>query len=438
VTAQAIQPLTCNVPEQAARFTAVAGASRPVTRCRLCGSGNLVRYLDLGPQPPSDAFRTDPGQAQVYYPLEVLLCEACKLSQLSQLVDPRLLYQQDYPYEASTTATGRAHFTALAQTVVARYGLTAADYAVDIGSNVGVLVEAFCKAGIRAFGVEPAPNIAALAKAHGVPTFNDWWDTSMAKWLATHHGPAAVISATNVFAHQHEPERFLEAVDSLLAPQGVLVIEAPWFLRLVQGLEYDTIYHEHVFYLTLGSLVPWFARHGYAVLDAVPTGIHGGSLRVFVGRHGQHPIARSVGQALAEERLAGLHDYATLRGFARRVAAHRPALLQRLYALKRQGHRLAGIGAPAKGSTLLNYCGIGPDLLEFVTDKSPLKIGKYTPGLGLPVKADAALERDGITRGLVLAWNFAPEILRNLAPWQATGGRALLPLPTPRLARGAA
>jgi hypothetical protein len=193
-----------------------------------------------------------------------------------------------------------------------------------------------------------------------------------------------------------------------------------------------------VFYLTLGSLVPWFARHGYAVLDAVPTGIHGGSLRVFVGRHGQHPIARSVGQALAEERLAGLHDYATLRGFARRVAAHRPALLQRLYALKRQGHRLAGIGAPAKGSTLLNYCGIGPDLLEFVTDKSPLKIGKYTPGLGLPVKADAALERDGITRGLVLAWNFAPEILRNLAPWQATGGRALLPLPTPRLARGAA
>lgn len=426
--------MTATIPRPHPR--PVAGACRAVQQCLLCGSGSLVRYLDLGPQPPSDAFRTDPHGPQVYYPLAVLLCQACGLSQLSQLVDPAILFQQDYPYESSTTATGRAHFAALARDVVARFAPAPGALAVDIGSNVGVLVDAFAGQGMRALGVDSAPNIAAQAVRLGRPTRCEFFTPATARAIAAAHGPAAVITGTNVFAHLHDPGAFLDAVDTLLAPTGVLVIESPWFLRLVAGLEYDTIYHEHAFYLALGPLAHFAVQRGFRVFDVQPTGIHGGSLRVFIGRPGAWPMQPSVSLTLLQERDAGITVLPVLEDFAATVRAHRQALLRRLWQEQRMGNRVAAIGAPAKGMTLLNTCGIGPDELCFVTDKSPLKIGKWTPGPPLVVRDDAALVEEGINVGLLLAWNFAPEILANLSAWRLWGGKALLPLPSPHMVRG--
>lgn len=414
-----------------------APQSRPVTTCRLCGRGALVPYLDLGTQPLADAFRRpDDTRPELRFPLRVCLCPDCGLSQLDTLVDPALLFQTDYPYESSTTVAGRAHFAAFARDVVARFGLGPHDLAVDIGSNVGVLVQGFLDAGMQAAGVDPAPNIAELARARGVYTVCSFFDRDCATLTEGWMGPAAVITGTNVLAHVHDLDAFLDACLTLLAPRGVLIFEAPHFLQLVRNLEYDTVYHEHVSYLSLAPLVRLFARYGLEVFDVLHVGMHGGSIRVFVARQGDYPTTEAVGAVLRAEQRAGIHSLPHLQMFARRVAAHRLGLRRVLEQLSFDGRRLAGISAPAKGMTLLNYCDVN-GLLEFVTEKAPLKLGKVTPGGRLPVLPDSALVERGIDVGLLLAWNFADEILGHLGAFTAGGGRCLVPIPTPRLIGGA-
>jgi len=401
----------------------------------MCQSPDLERYLDLGLTPLADEFRTREQAAapQVVYPLEVYLCVRCGLSQLGLLVAPELLYQQDYPYESSTTQAGRRHFTAFAHSVAQRFGLGANDLAVDIGSNVGVLVKGFLDAGVRGLGVDPAPNIVERARAQGIDTICDFFGPATADTILAQYGPAAVITGTNVFAHIHDLDPFMDAVSRLLSPHGVFIIEAPHFLQLVRNLEYDTIYHEHVSYLSIKPMTAFFQRHGLEVFDVVHADIHGGSIRVFVGRQGRWPVMTNVEAIMGEEQAAELHDLTALRRFADQVAKHRQALLALLLELRRGGKRIAGVSAPAKGMTLLNYCGIGPGLLEFVTEKSPLKIGRFTPGGRLPVYPDAALWERGMDYGLLLAWNFADEIMRNLSQFADRSGKFIIPIPSPRV-----
>ena len=408
---------------------------RELNACRMCGSGDLSLYLDLGHTPPADQFRRPAQLAQpvTSFPLQVLLCRRCGLSQLGYVVRPEILYQDEYPYEASTTQAGQRHFRGFASSVVARFGLTERDLAVDIGSNVGVLLSGFRDEGLRVAGIDPAANIAAIAEKRGIPTIADFFGDASVDRMLAERGQARVVTGTNVFAHVDDISAFMRAVDRLMAPDGVFIFECPYFVNLLQDLEYDTIYHEHLSYVSLQPLIPFFARFGMRVFDVEEVDIHGGSFRVFVDRCRNDINTSVIDALLRREARSGAHDIGRLQGFAGDVAENRVRLRELLFGLRARGHRIAGVSAPAKGMTLLNYGGIGSDVLDFVTEKSRLKIGRYTPGGNIPVLADDALIEQKPDFALLLAWNFAGEIMRNLGAYTAAGGRFILPIPEPRI-----
>jgi hypothetical protein len=415
---------------------ATQSMGRTVASCRMCSSTDLEMYLDLGHTPPADQFRRADQLAHptTSFPLQVMLCPRCGLSQLGYVVRPEILYQDEYPYEASTTQAGQRHFRGFAASVASRFALTERDLAVDIGSNVGVLLAGFRDEGVRVAGIDPASNIAAIAEARGVPTVADFFGEASVTRVLAAHGPARVVTGTNVFAHVDDLAAFMRAVDALMTDDGVFIFECPYFVNLLQDLEYDTIYHEHLSYVSLRPLIPFFARFGMRIFDIEEVDIHGGSFRVFVDRCRNDVNTGVLDALLRREARSGAHDIGRLQGFAYDVAENREQLRELLLGLRRRGHRIAGVSAPAKGMTLLNYCGIGADVLDFVTEKSRLKIGRFTPGGNIPVLSDDALAEQRPDYALLLAWNFASEIMRNLAAYTAAGGRFILPIPEPRIA----
>lgn len=401
----------------------------------MCGSADLHRYLDLGHMPPADQFLRPEQLADpvVAYPLEVYVCLGCGLSQLGYVVSPQILYQEEYPYESSTTRAGRDHFRAFAHSVSRRFGLGASDLVVDVGSNVGVLLEGFADAGQRILGVDPAGNIAEIANARGIPTIPDLFGPEVAQRIVAEHGQAAVITATNVFAHVDDLDALMRAVDTLLAPGGVFVIEAPYLVNLLARLEYDTIYHEHLSYISVRPLIPFFARFGMRLFDVQETDIHGGSCRFFVDR-GRQPVEQATLDGfLAREDAEGAFDPERLAGFAARVEANRTALRGLLDRLRADGASIVAVSAPAKGMTLLNYCGFGRETLGYVTEKSTLKIGRFTPGRHVPVVGDEQLLATRPQYALLLAWNFADEIIENLRAFREGGGSFIVPIPEPHV-----
>lgn len=361
------------------------------------------------------------------------MCEKCGLAQLNHVVSPELLYQQDYPYEASITRTGREHWAEFAQSTKEQFNLGANDLVIDIGSNVGVLLEAFKNAGTRTLGVEPAGNIAEIARKHGIETLNDFFGTEVARRIVEEKGRASVITATNVFAHVDDLTSFMKAVDLLLTPHGVLIIEAPYFTNLLEQLEYDTIYHEHLSYLSVKPLITFFARVGMEIFKIEQRDIHGGSFRVHVARSAKRQVSAEIGELLQLEQDRGVHSRDRLQQFARAVEQNRTDLNWLLHGLKHEGKRIACASAPAKGMTLLNYCRLGRETIDFVTEKSTLKIGKFTPGTHIPVVSDAELIERRPDYALLLAWNFAEEIMNNLAAYRAKGGKFIIPIPVPRI-----
>jgi len=403
--------------------------------CRICHGSSFQRYLNLGFTPPADSFIAKQGlqQPEVYYPLEVYLCLECGISQLGYTVPPDILYQHDYPYESSTTLAGRTHFFNFAASVVDRFKLESENLAIDIGSNVGVLLDGFKKKGCRILGIEPSANITAIAVGRGIETINDFISPQLASQVFEKYGRASVIAATNVFAHIDDLDSFMEAVDLLLDDSGVLIIEAPHFLKLIQNLEYDTIYHEHLLYISVRPLNRLFSRFGYEVFDVEEVGIHGGSIRIYVSRSGQHPTTIAPNSMLEAEEENRIFSFDRLSQFGNDVASHRLKLTTLLRSLKAEGHSLAGVSAPAKGMTLLNYCRIGPEILDFITEKSRLKIGRYSPGMHIPILPDAALVERSPDYALLLAWNFADEIMENLREYRDKGGKFIIPIPEPRI-----
>jgi SAM-dependent methyltransferase len=403
--------------------------------CRTCSSTRLYKFLDLGFTPPADQFRRKDQlrEPDVHYPLQVMMCEDCGLAQLSYVVSPEVLYRNDYPYESSTTQTGRKHWSAFAASVVRRLGLGRDDLAVDIGSNVGVLLSAFRDHGLRVQGVDPAANIVMIARANGIDTACEFFNHDAAVQIVKEKGRAAVITATNVVAHIDDLDALASSVKALLSERGAFIFEAPYFVNLLKQNEYDTIYHEHLSYLALKPLVPFFARHGMEIFEVEQNDIHGGSFRVFVGRAGQWPVSAEVRRLLDEEMRLGIFSREALDGFAERVRKNKRDLVWMLQSLRHQGKRIAGVSAPAKGMTLLNYCGIDNDLLDFVTEKSQLKIGRFTPGAHIPVVPDSELTSKRPDYALLLAWNFADEIIRNLDGYRRGGGKFIIPIPYPRI-----
>jgi SAM-dependent methyltransferase len=404
----------------------------------MCSSVRLRRFLDLGHMPPADAFlRSDQlREPEVHYPLQVCQCEACGLIQLTHVVSPEILYRRDYPYEASITRAGRRHWREFADSVCARMALDERDLVVDVGSNVGFLLECFRSNGPRVLGIDPASNIVRIAESRGIETWDEFFGPHVVPLVLQEKGKAKVITATNVFAHVDRLRDFMSAAMGLLAEDGILIIEAPHVGHLIRALEYDTIYHEHLSYLSLKPLQQFFSDCGMEIYDVEEKDIHGGSFRIFAARAGRRPIEESVRRMLGWEDSIRLYDESVLNNFAVNVVAHRAELRRLLQELKQQGKRIAGVSAPAKGMTLLNYCHVGPELLDFVTEKSKLKIGRFTPGMHIPVLDDEALIRHRIDYALLLAWNFADEIIGNLRQFVGEGGRFIVPVPRPRIVSG--
>ena len=400
--------------------------------CRMCGTADLVEFLDLGHHPPSNGFLTPEAlkEPETSYPLNVLLCTSCGLSQLDYVVPKRILFGPDYPYDSSTSRTFREHFAGMAADLTEGLELKRDALAVDIGSNTGVLLGGFKAQGLRVVGVEPADNMAAKANEQGLETLNTFFSPQAVQEIVSAHGNASVVTATNVFAHIDDLAEVASGVRDLLQSGGAFVVEAQYFLDMVTRLEYDQIYHEHYSYMTLRPMVAFFQRQGMEVFDVHHVPTHGGSLRVFVGFPGEHPIAASVGEFCKREEEAGVHAPERLHTFAEAVRESRDKLVQQLMALRADSKRIVGIGAPAKGNTLLNYCKISTHLLDQLTEKAPAKIGLYSPGMHIPVVAESRLTEDLPDYGLILAWNLKDEIMANLSEYSRLGGKYIIPVPS--------
>lgn len=409
-------------------------SARAVDRCRVCGDAGFDTVVDLGEMPLANAFldRASLERAEPRYPLRAMRCRGCGLVCLSVVVDPDEMFR-DYLYVTGTSDTMRDHFARSAAAITGRF-LAPGALVVEIGSNDGTLLAAFGD-GVRVLGVEPARNIAEIARSRGVPTEDAFFSTAVAEGILARHGPASAVLANNVVAHVDDLADLMGGVRALIGRDGIFVFEVPSLLDLVATCCFDTIYHEHLSYFSLGVLVRLAERHGLAVFDAESIGVHGGSLRVFVGSPAR-ARAPAVEDLLARERAAGLDDNVTYLRFAERVGTIRRRVRAILEEEVTAGRRCAAYGAPAKGNTLLCSAGIGPDLIAFVADKNRLKQGLFTPGTHIEVAAPEQIEADRPDLLLLLAWNFADEIRRQQAAFAARGGRFLVPIPEPRVLGG--
>jgi hypothetical protein len=403
--------------------------------CRACSARRLERFLPLGRVALANAFLRDPAEAaaEQRFPLEVYLCLECGLVQLADVIDPEVLFR-DYLYVTGTSDTIAAHNRAYARAIVERVGLEPGDLVVEAASNDGSLLRCFQTHGVRVLGVEPATNIAERAVAAGVPTVNRFFEPGCAAELRAEHGPARVVVANNVLAHVDDPVGFLRAGRELIDERGRVVVEVPELRELVERLEYDTVYHEHLSYFSISSLMRVCEEAGLRITRVARFPVHGGTVRVHALPVEAEPDHAPEVRALAdEERADGLTSLERLRAFADEVAGQREELLAMLRRLKAEGRTVAGYGAPAKGNTLLNYCGIGTELLPYTVDKSPLKVGLFTPGSHVPVlPVETLLERQP-DHVLILAWNFADEVVRQQAEYARRGGRFIVPIPRPRV-----
>jgi hypothetical protein len=403
--------------------------------CRACGQTGLIEILDLGMQPLANAFlhaeSEFPDEAR--FPLTLHGCMTCGLLQLVDVIDPEVLFR-NYIYVTGTSETIAAHNRSYARTVTDLLGLEAGGLVVEAASNDGSLLACFRDLGVRVLGVEPAGNIAALAVERGIPTENVFFDRDVGQRLRQRHGPARAVIGNNVLAHVDDPGGFLSGATSLLDTGGLVIVEVPYLGEMLERTEYDTIYHEHLCYFSITALLRLCEAAGLVVvrIDHVP--VHGGSLRVYAGRQEDHPGHDAAVLRLGEaERAAGITSLAGWRRFAEAAGAQRAGLLSLLGRLRAEGKTMAGYGAPAKGNTLLNYCGIGSDLLPFTVDRNALKVGTWTPGTHIPVlPVEAVLERQPDYL-LILPWNFATEIMEQQAEYRRRGGTFILPIPFPRI-----
>jgi len=404
--------------------------------CRSCGSTRSHPVLDLGEQPlanrllrPEDITAGEPR-----FPLRVVVCRDCWLIQITDIVPPAALFSE-YLYFSSVSDALLSHAAAAAEQHRRECGLDERSFVVEVASNDGYLLRNFVAAGVPCLGVEPARNIAEEALRRGIPTRNEFFNADTARRVRDAQGPADLLLGNNVFAHVPDTNDFVAGVALLLKPSGRAVLEFPYACDLVEHVEFDTIYHEHVFYFTLTALEPLLVRHGLEVFDVQRLAIHGGSLRLSLARTGAHAVRDAVRRLRDEERSKGVDTTAYYDAFAARVLGLKRDLLALLEGLRGEGRRLCAYGASAKGSTLLNFYGLGRgglDWLDFVVDRSPAKQGLLTPGSHLPILPVEELMTRQPRHALLLTWNFADEILSQQQAWRDAGGRFIVPLPEVR------
>ena len=407
-------------------------SSKRVDRCQVCGSNKLKSVLFVGYLPPVNELKKfgDRPEEETFYPAELLLCTGCTLVQLGSVVDPRILFPPTYPYTSGTTRILRENFAELAIDCDSVVPLTPKDLVVDIGSNDGTLLSNFVSKA-RVQGIEPSDR-GKLGPAKGVPTLIAFFAKKSVEAVLKKSGPAKIITATNVFAHIDDVHDVVRNIKKLLGKKGVFISESHYLLSLVQTLQYDTIYHEHLRYYSLQSISCLLEKNGLEVVHAKRIPTHGGSIRVYSARKGKYPIQSSVKKLLAEEDSYGLGEE-RLKEFAKRVAQSKLDLLSLLKGLKEKGNKISAIGAPSRASTLITYVGIDEGILENVLETpGSFKIGKYMPGTLIPVLDESVLFENQPEYALLLSWHIAEELMPKIKK-KGFRGDFIIPLPTPHI-----
>lgn len=402
--------------------------------CRICGHAELIDYLDLGAQPPSNSFiAPDDVGAEERFPLTAALCPSCGNSQLRDVVSAADIFG-DYLYLSSTSGALVSHYRRLVNDALLMFAPAAGALAVDIGCNDGILLKGYPAGRVRALGIEPS-SAARHARAAGFEVIEAFFDDTLGRRLATNHGRAAIVTATNVFAHVDDIAAFTAGVAALLDDDGVFIAEFPYLVDTVDRLTFDTVYHEHLSYLALSPLRLLFEGAGLRPfrVERQEIGASGPALRLFVCHAAsRHQEDRSIPAMLRAEAEWGIADIARYRAFAARIEQAGAELRRLIDGLKSAGHRIGGFGAPAKGNTLLNTFGLGPDDLVCISDNSELKIGKLTPGSHIPIVSDADFLDAGPSHALLLAWNYLDFFLER-AEFIRRGGKFIVPLPRPEI-----
>ncbi len=399
--------------------------------CRLCGGRDLTLVLELAPTPPANAFVAADARDrdQPRYPLDVFFCRDCAHVQLLDVVDPGMLFR-NYVYVSGTSPVFVRHFEDYADAVVERFKPRPGALVVDVGSNDGTLLGAFKRRGMAVLGVDPATAIARRASEAGIETMAEFFTPALAAGIRAERGPAAVVTANNVFAHVDDLAGLRDGVRELLAPDGIFVFEVSYLADVVEKTLFDTIYHEHLAYHSVKPLRRFFEAGGMDLFAVERIDVHGGSLRgIAQAAGGPHADDGSVAALAAEEEGAGLDSAETFRDFAGRIRRLGGELNRLVSKIKADGKTIAGFGAPAKATTLMHHFGIGADVIDFIVDDNPLKQGLYTPGQHIPVLPPQALYDRRPDYAIVLAWNFAPSIIAKHSAFRDRGGRFIVPLP---------
>ena len=401
-------------------------------QCYICSSTSLTNFLNLGNHPPPLNFVTkerllDRNEA---FPLQVFFCSNCGLVQLGDAVDPKIMFKE-YLYTSGISTAFRTHLESFAEKLVERFSPNKDDLVIDIASNDGTLLQFFKNSGLRVLGVEPS-NIADIAKENGIQTVNDFFNEEVAKQILDENGQAKIITITNAFAHIKDLDSLMNGIKILLKEDGVFVSESQYLVDIIEKLEYDTIYHEHLRYYCLKPLIQLFEKYNMEVFDCERISSHGGSIRVYASLKGKFTKSDNVKNIIDYEDKLTLSEIETYQAFAKKIYENKNKLIALLSKIKADGHNIVGISAPARSSTILNFCNINSENLDYIAEKTTLKIGKFTPGSHIKVVDDNQLVIDQPDFALLLSWHLSDSIVAKIRD-DGFKGKIILPLPEPKI-----
>jgi methylation protein EvaC len=402
-------------------------------KCLGCGSA-VAPLLDFGEMPIANGFlKEDEFKLEQFFPLIVGFCNECALVQLTQVIDPSKLFHEEYAFFASTSVRMREHFSEFAEQVSDLLEGRSNPFVIEIGSNDGIMLRNFAEAGVRHLGIEPSENVAEEARRNGVNTKCSFFGLEEAQRILAEHGPASAVLGANVFSHIEDIHSVFAGIKLLLADDGVFMFEEPYVGEVIDKTAYDQFYDEHVFYFCLSSLDNLLARHQLNIVDAQVQNVHGGSMRYIVAKEGARQPSERLAELRAREESLGLDQMATFQAMKDRVLASKEQLVTLLQKLNQDGKRVVGYGATSKSTTVTNFCGIGPDLIEFISDTTPIKQNKFSPGTHIPVKPYDAFLADYPDYAVLFAWNHGEEILAKEEPFLKQGGRFITFVPDVRI-----
>jgi len=397
--------------------------------CRICDC-KLKEFMNFGEMPIANGFLSEEEfEDEYFFDLKIGFCENCAMVQLIEQPDREKMFHENYAYFSSISTRMAAHFERFADMVMSRFIGEKDPFVIELGSNDGIMMRHFAQANIRHLGVEPSANVAEYAKKNGINTVCEFFDEAFSEQILSEYGSAQAILAANVMCHIPYLHSVVSGMEKLLSPKGIVIFEDPYVGDIIHNTAYDQIYDEHVFYFSIASVEHLFSSHGMEIIDVNPQHVHGGSMRYFIAKKGAYPISKAVSEQNIREKSQGLNSLETYYHFQNKVEESRDTLMNTLKDLNAQGKRVVGYGATSKSTTVTNYCSITPDLVEFISDTTPTKQGKFSPGMHIPVKPYADFQSNPPDTALLFAWNHGEEIMEKEQGYRKNGGRWLVYVP---------